>query len=263
MEEPIITIRDLVVKYGAVTVLNGINLDIYKGESIAILGKSGCGKSTLLRHIIGLSVPTSGQIMLKGRDITSMDEQEKVDILKKVGMLFQSAALFNSMTIGDNVALPLREHTKLEESTIRIMTNIKLDLVGLSGFETFKPSQLSGGMKKRAGLARSLAMDPEILFCDEPSAGLDPVVAAGIDNLILKLKKAFKMTIVVVTHELASVEIIADRVAMMHDGKILAVDTMEVLKNSSEPVIKQFFNREPDDEVIDREKYLHTLTGEA
>lgn len=263
MEEPIIEVRDLVVKYGSLAVLNGINLDICRGESVAILGKSGCGKSTLLRHIIGLDKPTSGQIFIKGEEITSMSEEHKTKILKRVGMLFQSAALFNSMTVGDNVALPLREHTRLEESTIRIMTNLKLELVGLSGFEAFRPSQLSGGMKKRAGLARSLAMDPEILFCDEPSAGLDPVVAAGIDNLIVKLKKAFKMTIVVVTHELASVEIIADRIAMMHDGKILAVGTTDELKGNSEPVIRQFFNREPDYEEINREKYLNILTRGA
>ncbi|RMF59078.1 MAG: ABC transporter ATP-binding protein [Calditrichaeota bacterium] len=261
MPEPIIQIRDLVVKYGNRVVLNGVDLDIYKGESIAILGKSGCGKSTLLRHIIGLSRPTSGKIFIRGKDITELSEDERVEILKKVGMLFQSAALFNSMTVGDNVALPLREHTKLEESTIRIMTNMKLGMVGLSGFEDFRPSQLSGGMRKRAGLARALAMDPEILFCDEPSAGLDPVVAAGIDQLILKLKKAYKMTIVVVTHELASVEIIADRVAMMHDGKILAVGTLEELKALDNPVIRQFFNREPDDEELDRERQMSTLTG--
>ncbi|MFQ5863804.1 MAG: ABC transporter ATP-binding protein [bacterium] len=263
MDEPIIQVKDLVVTYGPRTILNGINLDIYKGESIAILGRSGCGKSTLLRHIIGLAKPTRGQILIKGKNITTMSEDEKVEILKKVGMLFQSSALFNSMTIGDNVALPVREHTHLEESTIRIMTNMKLASVGLSGFENFKPSQLSGGMKKRAGLARAIAMDPEILFCDEPSAGLDPVVAAGIDDLILKLKKAYNMTIVVVTHALASVKIIADRIAMMHDGKIIAAGTQDELQDNPEKVIRQFFNREPDTEEIDRERYLSTLIGEA
>ncbi len=263
MKEAIIEVKDLVVRYGSRTVLDGINLDIYKGESIAILGKSGCGKSTLLRHMIGLSNPTSGQILIRGRDITAMKEEDKVEILKKVGMLFQSAALFNSMSVGDNVALPLREHTSLEESTMRIMINMKLDSVGLSGFYDYKPSQLSGGMKKRAGLARALAMDPEILFCDEPSAGLDPVVAAGIDNLVLKVKKAFKMTIIVVTHELPSVDIIADRVAMMHEGKILAVGTKQELMKSNHPVITQFFNREPDDEAVDRDKVLSTLISEV
>ncbi|MFQ5822653.1 MAG: ABC transporter ATP-binding protein [bacterium] len=263
MDRPIIQVKDLVVIYGPRTILNGINLEINKGESIAILGRSGCGKTTLLRHIIGLSKPTCGQILIKGKDITTMSEDEKVEILKKVGMLFQSSALFNSMTIGDNVALPLREHTQLEESTIKIMTNMKLASVGLTGFEDFKPSQLSGGMKKRAGLARAIAMDPEILFCDEPSAGLDPVVAAGIDNLILKLKKAHNMTIVVVTHALDSVKIIADRIAMMHDGKIIAVGTQDELNDNPETVIQQFFNREPDAEEVDRERYLYTLTGET
>jgi len=263
MQEPIITVKDLVVKYGTRTVLNGVDLEIYKGESIAILGKSGCGKSTLLRHLIGLSQPTSGQVIVKGQDITEMDEDEKTEILKKLGMLFQSSALFNSMTIGDNVALPLREHTPLEESTINIMTNMKLGLVGLSGFEDFMPSQLSGGMKKRAGLARAIAMDPDILFCDEPSAGLDPVVAAGLDRLILELKKAFKMTIVVVTHELASVEIIADRIAMMHEGKIMAVGTLKELKSQNNPVMRQFFNREPDDEELARERQVSSLFGKA
>lgn len=261
MPEPIIQVRDLVVRYGNRTILDGINLDIYKGEAVVILGKSGCGKSTLLRHLIGLSKPYSGTILIKGNDITNADEDQRVEILKKIGMLFQSAALFNSMTVGDNVALPLREHTQLEESTIRIMTNMKLGMVGLAGFENFKPSQLSGGMKKRAGLARALAMDPEILFCDEPSAGLDPVVAAGLDNLILQLKKAYKMTIVVVTHELASVEIIADRIAMMHEGKILAMGTLQELKSMGNPVIDQFFNRQPDAEEIDRERQLSALIG--
>jgi len=250
MPEPIVQVRDLVVRYGTRTVLNGIDLDIYKGESLAILGKSGCGKSTLLRHMIGLSSPTSGQILIKGFDIASADEDQKVAVLKRIGMLFQSAALFNSMTVGDNVALPLREHTELEESTIKIMTNMKLEMVGLSGFEDFKPAQLSGGMKKRAGLARALAMDPEILFCDEPSAGLDPVVAAGLDNLVLNLKRAYKMTFVIVTHEMASVKIIADRIAMMHDGKVLAVGSMQELRSLGHPVIEQFFNREPDSEEI-------------
>lgn len=261
MSEPIIQVRDLVVQYGTRTILDGVNLDIYKGESIAILGKSGCGKSTLLRHMVGLSVPKKGTILIKGVDITTISDEDKVKILKKLGMLFQSSALFNSMSIGDNVALPLREHTELEESTIKIMTNMKLGMVGLTGFDNFKPSQISGGMKKRAGLARALSMDPDILFCDEPSAGLDPVVAAGIDNLILSLKKAYKMTIVIVTHEMASVKIIADRIAMMHEGKILAIGTMKELKALNNPIIDHFFNRVPDDEEVDRERHLSALTG--
>jgi phospholipid/cholesterol/gamma-HCH transport system ATP-binding protein len=203
--------------------------------------------------------PSSGEILIRGQDIASIDWDEKVEIMKKIGMLFQSAALFNSITVGDNVAFPLREHTDLEESTIQIMMKMKLKLVGLTGFETFKPSQLSGGMKKRAGLARAIAMDPEILFCDEPSAGLDPVVAAGLDNLILKLKKAFNMTIVVVTHELESVNIIADRIAMMHEGKIIAEGTREEFQQSTNPILQQFFNRQADTEEVDRERYLNSL----
>lgn len=259
MSEEIIEIRDLVTSYGNRRILDGINLTVFRGETLTILGRSGCGKSTLLRHIIGLSKPTSGQIIVKGRDITQLNEEELLPILRKVGMLFQGAALFNSMSVGDNVALPLREHTELEESTIRIMTRMKLDQVGLAGFEDFMPSQLSGGMKKRAALARAIAMDPDILFCDEPSAGLDPIVAVGIDHLILKLKKAFKMTIVIVTHELASVELIADRVALLDSGKILALGSVDELKESPDPKVQQFFNREPDPEKIDRDEYLNSL----
>lgn len=260
-KQPIVQVKNLVAAYGNRTVLNGVNLDIYPGESLAILGRSGCGKSTLLRHMIGLAKPVSGQVFIKGQDIYAISEDEKVALFKKVGMLFQSAALFNSMTVGDNVAFPLREHTELEESTIQIMMKMKLDLVGLSGFDSFKPAQLSGGMKKRAGLARAIAMDPEVLFCDEPSAGLDPVVGAGLDNLILKLKKAFRMTIVVVTHEMASVFKMADRIAMMHEGKVLAVGSKEELSGSDNPIIRQFLNREPDEEKIDREQYLKTIVG--
>ncbi len=260
--EPIVQVKNLVASYGDRTVLKGVNLDIYPGESLAILGRSGCGKSTLLRHMIGLLKPQSGQVIIKGKDINAISEDEKIELFKKIGMLFQSSALFNSMTIGDNVAFPLREHTDLEESTIQIMMKMKLDLVGLSGFDQFKPAQLSGGMKKRAGLARAIAMDPEVLFCDEPSAGLDPVVAAGLDNLIIKLKKAFKMTIVVVTHEMESVFTMADRIAMMHEGKILAVGTKEELQNHPDSVIQRFLKRIPDDEEIDRDAYLKTIMGE-
>ncbi|HFE52338.1 MAG TPA: ABC transporter ATP-binding protein [Bacteroidetes bacterium] len=260
--KPVIEIRDLVTAYDGRRILDGVNLTVYEGETLAVLGRSGCGKSTLLRHMIGLHRPTSGQILIKGRDITRMTEDEKVDVLKKIGMLFQSAALFNSMTIGENVALPLREHTELEDSTIRIMVRMKLELVGLSGFEDFLPSQLSGGMRKRAGLARAIAMDPEILFCDEPSAGLDPIVAAEIDHLLLKLKQAFRMTMVIVTHEMASVFLIADRIAMMHEGRILAVGTPEEIRANPHPYIQQFLNREPGEEKVDRDAYLRTLTGQ-
>ena len=261
MHKTIIEITNLITYYDNRKILDGINLKIKQGETLIILGRSGCGKSTLLRHIIGLSKPSSGRILIKDKDITKMDDDDRLPIAKKIGMLFQSSALFNSMTVGDNVALPLREHTELEESTIKIMTKMKLDQVGLAKFSKFMPAQLSGGMKKRAALARAIAMDPDILFCDEPSAGLDPIVAVGIDHLILKLKKAFKMTIVIVTHELESVYIIADRVALLDRGKILALGTVDELKALENPKIKQFFNREPDPEDIDREEYLNSLIG--
>lgn len=261
-DSPIIEIKDLVTHYGKREILHGVNLEVHHGEILAILGRSGCGKSTLLRHMIGLAKATSGTIKIKGQDITNLTEDEMVPTLRKIGMLFQGAALFNSMTVGENVALPLREHTKLQESTIRIMTRMKLESVELSGFEDFSPAQLSGGMKKRAGLARAIAMDPEILFCDEPSAGLDPVVAMGIDQLILKLQRAFKMTIVVVTHELASVFTIADRIAMLHDGKIIALGTPDELKASDDPIITQFLNRIADENEINSEQYLKLLVDE-
>jgi len=261
MPDPIIRIHNLHTRYGRREVLKGVNLDIYPFETLAILGRSGCGKSTLLRHLIGLQKPTEGEIYLKGMNMATASEEERNLILKRIGMLFQSSALFNSMSVSDNVSLPLVEHTPLEPSTIRIMARMKLDLVGLAGFEDFMPSQLSGGMKKRAALARALAMDPEVLFFDEPSAGLDPIVAVGIDHLILKLKKAFKMTIVVVTHELASVFVIADRIALLHDGEVIFIGTKEQMKRSEDARVKQFLERRPDEEEIDRDQYLNTLVS--
>ncbi|MCG3118149.1 MAG: putative ribonucleotide transport ATP-binding protein mkl [bacterium] len=258
-EEPLISIRNLQTHYGSRQILKNINLDIYRGETMVILGRSGCGKSTLLRHIVGLAKPSSGEILIKGNDIAKMSEDEMTPVLRKIGMLFQGAALFNSMTVGDNVAMPLREHTKLEPSTVKIMMRMKLEQVGLGGFEDFMPAQLSGGMKKRAGLARAMAMDPEILFCDEPSAGLDPVVAVGIDQLINKLNQALKMTIVVVTHELPSVIEIADRIAMLHNGAVEAIGSWDELRANPNPIVQQFLNREADEEKIDREKYLKSL----
>lgn len=259
-EGPMIRVVDLCTFYGERQILKNVNLDVQKGETMVILGGSGTGKSTLLRHIIRLENPSSGHVYIKNHDICHMPE-ERFDLLRpKIGMLFQSAALFNSMTIEENVSLPLRELTHLEDSTIRIMTRIKLDLVGLTGFEDYMPSQLSGGMKKRAGLARALTMDPEILLFDEPSAGLDPITAAGIDSLIVKLKNAFRMTIVVVTHELPSARIIADRMTMMDRGEVIAIGTLDELERSDHPRVRQFLNRVPESEVEDPQKYLHELT---
>jgi len=255
-----ISVRDLVTHYDERRILNHVNMDIPPGETMVILGGSGTGKSTLLRHIVRLELPTSGHVYIKGEDACHMSEERFNQIRRKMGMLFQSAALFNSMTIEENVSLPLRELTQLEESTIRIMTRIKLDLVGLSGVENYMPSELSGGMRKRAGLARALAMDPEILLFDEPSAGLDPITAAGIDSLILKLKLAFKMTIVVVTHEMASAFMIADRITVMDGGEVIATGTPEEIRTSQHPRVVQFLNRIPEDETRDMKAYLRALT---
>lgn len=259
-QKPMIRVVDLVTHYGDRQVLDHVNLEVARGETLVIVGGSGAGKSTLLRQITRLDVPSSGHIYIKGNDIGNMSLERFNLVRRKMGMLFQSAALFNSMTVEENIALPLRELTQLEDSTIRIMTRIKLGLVGLSGFEGYLPAQLSGGMKKRAGLARALAMDPEILLFDEPSAGLDPITAAGIDELILKLKQAFHMTSVVVTHEMASAAVIADRIAVMHEGRMIAVGTPAEIRANPHPRVQQFLNRIPDRETGDGQAYMQTLT---
>lgn len=255
----IIEVRDLVTHYGSRRILDGVSFRVPEGEITVILGGSGSGKSTLLRHLIGLERPSAGQILLKGQDIAHLPEPALVEIRKRMGILFQGGALFNSMTVGENVALPLLEHTKLEPSTIQIMTRIKLQLVGLAGFEDFMPAQLSGGMKKRAGLARALAMDPEILFFDEPSAGLDPVTAAALDQLILTLKQTFRMTILVVTHELPSLFGIADHVVMLLQGKVLVEGGLADLRASADPRVQDFLARRPAPEQENAEAYLQSL----
>jgi phospholipid/cholesterol/gamma-HCH transport system ATP-binding protein len=257
-----ISVRNLRVKYGEREILHGINFEVPAGETMVILGGSGSGKSTLLRTLVGLETPSSGEIWIQGKDFASISEKDRDELRKKMGMSFQGGALFGSMTVGDNVALPLREHTPLDESTIEIMVRLKLDQVGLSGFENYMPAQLSGGMKKRAAIARALAMDPETLFFDEPSAGLDPIIAAGIDELILKLKKAFRITIVVVTHELASAFLIADRMIVLDKGVIVADDTAQNLQKSVQPRVRQFLDRVPEPELTGEIDYLQMLTGD-
>lgn len=247
MEREIVIKADNVVrKFGDRTILNGISLDIYKGETFVIMGGSGCGKSTFLRHIIGALKPDSGRVSLLGKDLSALSEDEMDKVRMKIGMCFQSSALFDSMTVGQNVSLGLREHTKLDRSVIDIVVKMKLEMVGLSGFEGLMPSQLSGGMRKRVGLARAIAMDPEIVFYDEPTAGLDPIVAGVIDKLILDLSKKLSITSVVVTHDMKSVFSIADRVAMFYEGKVLEVGPPDQVKNSKNPMVRQFINGNPD-----------------
>ena len=258
--EVMISIRDLRVAYGTREILHGVTFDVHRGETMVILGGSGSGKSTLLRTLVGLEKASAGEIWLKGENIAAITSAEMDRIRKRIGMSFQGSALFGSLSVGDNVALPLREHTELEESTIEIIVRLKLDQVGLAGFEDFMPAELSGGMKKRAGIARALAMDPEILFFDEPSAGLDPIIAAGVDELIIQLKKAFHMTIIVVTHELASAFLIADRVVVVDKGYVVALGTMDELRASTHPRVRQFLDRVPEPAVSEEMDYLQMLT---
>jgi phospholipid/cholesterol/gamma-HCH transport system ATP-binding protein len=260
--ETAISVRNLRVSYGEREILHGISFDVPRGETLVILGGSGSGKSTLLRTLVGLEKPSAGEIWLKGRNIAKASDLEMDEIRTKIGMSFQGGALFGSMTVGENVALPLREHTQLEDSTIEIMLRLKLQQVGLEGFEYYTPSELSGGMKKRAAVARALAMDPEILFFDEPSAGLDPIIAAGIDQLILELKRAFSMTIIVVTHELASAFLIADRMLLIDKGKIVAIGTAEEMRSSIQPRVRQFLDRIPEPEIAGEMDYLQMLTAD-
>jgi len=260
--EPVISLRNLRVSYGEREILHGISFDVTRGETLVILGGSGSGKSTLLRTLVGLEKPRAGEIWIKGKDLAKTSAAEMDEIRTKIGMSFQGGALFGSMTVGENVALPLREHTRLEDSTIEIMIRLKLEQVGLEGFEYYMPAQLSGGMKKRAAVARALAMDPEILFFDEPSAGLDPIIAAGIDELILQLKRAFRMTIIVVTHELASAFLIADRMLLIDKGNIAAIGTTEEMRSSTQPRVRQFLDRIAEPEISGELDYLQMLTAE-
>jgi phospholipid/cholesterol/gamma-HCH transport system ATP-binding protein len=260
--ESAISVRNLRVQYGEREILHGVNFEVRAGDTLVILGGSGCGKSTLLRTLVGLERPSSGEIWMRGKNFAAMPESERDELRKKMGMSFQGSALFGSMTVGENVALPLHEHTPLDDSTIDIIVRLKLEQVGLTGFENYMPAQLSGGMKKRAAIARALAMDPEILFFDEPSAGLDPIIAAGIDDLILKLKKAFHITILVVTHELASAYLIADRMILLDKGVVVANGTCREVQDSHVPRVRQFLDRVPEPELAAEIDYLQMLTGE-
>jgi phospholipid/cholesterol/gamma-HCH transport system ATP-binding protein len=264
-KQAIISVKNLTKRFGERTILNGVSLDIYEGETLVVMGGSGCGKSTFLRHLIGAIRPDSGEVWMFGKDIAKASDDEMDEIRKRFGMLFQSGALFDSMTVGENIALPLREHTKLDENIISIMIKMKLELVGLRGFERLMPSQLSGGMKKRVGLARAIVMDPKIVFYDEPTAGLDPVMTGVVDKLTIDLTKKLQITSVVVTHDMASVFRIADRIVMFHQGNIVQIGTPEEIRHSSNPLVRQFITGEaegPISFVQQGDDYLEHLTAE-
>jgi phospholipid/cholesterol/gamma-HCH transport system ATP-binding protein len=261
--EPVIEVDKLVVQYGDRIILKGIDLTIRQGEIMVIMGASGSGKSTLLRSLLGLNRPKSGTIKLLGRNIYTISLQELYELRRQIGVAFQNGALLGSLSVGENVRLPLQEHTKLDKKTMAIMTRMKLEVVNLSGFEHLMPSELSGGMVKRTALARAVIMDPKMLFFDEPSAGLDPIVAAEIDELILMLRQAMNITVVVVTHELESAFKIADRITVLDQGEILLTGTVEEIRESDNERIQNLLHRRPRREVIDADKYLQQLTGET
>jgi phospholipid/cholesterol/gamma-HCH transport system ATP-binding protein len=260
-QDQVIRIEGLNSFYGQRQVLHDIDLTIPRHQVSVIMGVSGCGKSTLLRHLIGLKRGNAGRILVDGRDLMGFDGDELNSYRRRIGVLFQSSALFNSLSVEDNVALALRVHSGLPAETVRIVAQIKLHLVGLSAFGRYMPSQLSGGMRKRAGLARALAMDPEILFVDEPSSGLDPITAAGIDELILELREALGMTIIVVTHELESALRIANQMIVMDRGRVLLAGSPEEVQESPDARIRQFLRRVADQQQLDNQAYVATLLG--
>jgi phospholipid/cholesterol/gamma-HCH transport system ATP-binding protein len=242
----IIQVRDLIVGYGTDIILENISFDVLEGEIFIVLGGSGCGKSTLLKHLIGLSSPLSGQIRIDGEDISNCNEVKFKKVLRKIGVLYQSTALFGSMTIAENVSLPIKEYTDLPQKSVDTLVKMKLNMVNLKGYENHLPSEISGGMRKRAGLARAMALNPKILFFDEPSAGLDPITSVELDNLIIHLNKSLGTTMVIVTHELQSIFNVAHRVIMLDKQTkgIIAEGNPKHLKDHSEnPFVRNFFNR--------------------
>jgi phospholipid/cholesterol/gamma-HCH transport system ATP-binding protein len=267
---PVIEVRDLVKAFGQRTILNGISFKVMRGETMIIMGGSGCGKSTLLRHLIGAMKPDAGTIRIFGEEITGMSEREMDGIRRRFGVLFQSGALLQSLTVGENVALPIEEHSRVEDTIVDLVIKMKLELVGLTGFEDLKPAEISGGMKKRVALARALALDPELLFSDEPTSGLDPVMTAVVDQLTQDLTRKLGMTAVVVTHDMTSAFRIGTRMIMLGtgplQGKIIAEGTPQEIRNHPDPMLQQFIKGEADGPIplrLSKGDYLKRLLGEA
>lgn len=260
MHDAVIQVEDLCSHYGDRQVLYDINLSVRHREILAVMGHSGSGKTTLFRHMLGLKPATSGRIRLLGRELSQIRRQELFELRKRIGVAFQNGALFSSLSVRENVELPLREHTRLDSNTIRIMTRMKLDFMRLAEHEDLMPAQLSGGMLKRAGLARAVIMDPDLLFFDEPSAGLDPVTGAELDRLILKLRDALNMTIVIITHELHSAFNVADRITVLDGGRQILTGTREEIRAATDRRIVDMLERRPREEDVDADEYLDKLT---
>lgn len=261
--EAVIDIKNLYSHYGNRLALDNINLTVNKREIMVIMGHSGSGKSTLFKNVLGLVKLTSGDIEVLGKNISGINKKDLYGLRRNIGVAFQNGALFSSLSVRENVELPLREHTALDDSTIQIMTMMKLSLMNLAGHEDLMPSELSGGMLKRAGLARAVVMDPKLLFFDEPSAGLDPVTSAELDQLILQLRDALNMTIVIITHELESAFNVADRITVLDHGKQIMTGTKEEVRASSDQRIVNMLGRRVRDETIDADAYLDQLTGKS
>ncbi|MBA4390465.1 MAG: polyamine ABC transporter ATP-binding protein [Syntrophus sp. (in: bacteria)] len=248
-QEAVIKVEGLTVQYGDNIVLDNVSFEVYRGEIFVIAGGSGCGKSTLLKHIIGLDIPKAGNIFINGINTTNIDDDEMAKLRRGIGMLFQGSALFGSMTIGENVSLPLTEFTELTREAMQLIVKMKLGMVELSGYENHFPSELSGGMKKRAGIARAMVMEPAMLFLDEPSAGLDPITSAEMDILIKKINSGIGTTMVIVTHELETIFNVSNRIIMLDKdtkGIIAEGDPRALKEHSRDPKIRNFFNRQPD-----------------